>query len=450
MIGQQHGLNVVTGDQVGGTISVALEDVPLNEALDAILGGNGYTWTRKNNILFVSSVTSGSRLSPFAQGREVQVFSLNYVSALDVDLVVQGLLSPVGQSFLTQADPLDNRRTREQLIVEDLPEYLQRIAAYIAQIDQPPRQVLIEAHVLEVTLKDDTRHGVDLTHLARLADARITLDTAGIADAASSTAFFLGVDGADLDGLIEILKTTTDAKTLASPKVLALNGQEARIQIGSQLGFFVTTTTQTSTLQNVDFIDVGVVLRVTPVISDDGRVLMSVKPEVSGGRINPETGLPEEDTTEVETAVLLNSGQAMVVGGLIKEEDTDVQNKLPLLGDIWLVGRAFQRRSVVRERSEIIIALLPRILPLDACPGPREQVELERVQTPLLEGPLRPLDRRGWESQLPDAMENPRALDPRRVPHAIPNLHDPYPLPRTYYYPTPEEVANGVIPNYGY
>jgi type II secretory pathway component GspD/PulD (secretin) len=202
---------------------------------------------------------------------------------------------------------------------------------------------------------------------------------------------------------VQFLQNTTDAKTLASPKVLAVNGQEARIQIGSQFGYFVTTTTETSTLQSVEFLEVGVVLRVVPIIAADGRVLMTVMPEVSGGRINPATGLPEEDTAEVETTVMLNDGQPMVIGGLIQEEDSDIQNKIPYLGNLWLVGRLFQKRVQLRERHEIIVALVPRIVPYAPDAQCREQVEVMRATTPLTTGPLWRVNRTRWEPQLPDA-----------------------------------------------
>ncbi|MCH7687513.1 MAG: secretin and TonB N-terminal domain-containing protein [Planctomycetes bacterium] len=148
LIAQQHGLNIVTSKAVTGQISVTLSDVPLDDALDAILRVNGYTWVRQKNILLITQITGESKVSPVLQGRQLRVFSLNYLSATDVDKVVQGLLSPIGQSFAIESDPLDKLRTREQIVVEDLPEYLRRVEAYISQIDLPPRQVLIEAHIL--------------------------------------------------------------------------------------------------------------------------------------------------------------------------------------------------------------------------------------------------------------------------------------------------------------
>ena len=439
MIARQHGLSIVGSGTAGRTVTVGLSDAPLEDALTAILGVNGFTWTKRGNILMVAPLSKESVVPAAVQGREVRVFSLSYASASDIDRVVQGLLSPIGRSVAVESDSKDKRRTREQVIVEDLPDSIARIERYVSQADQPPRQVLIEAQVLKVDLKNECRHGVDFEQLVNVANADITLKSAGFANPSASPALLLGINGTEMDALIELIQLTTDAKTLARPKVLAVNGQEARVQIGEQLGYFITTTTQTSTLQNVEFLDVGIVLNVTPIIGDDGQVLMTVKPEVSSGTVNPATGLPEEETTEVETTVLLGDGQGMIIGGLIQEQDVDTQSKIPLLGDLWAVGKLFQKTTVTRERSEIIVALTPRILPYDGCNQVREKMNLMRVHTPLLEGPLKPVDRRAFEAELPDAIDNPRYCDPRRTPDVLTNHPGEKPLTPNHYFPTKDE-----------
>ena len=405
-LAQTQGLNIVCAEDINARISVTLSNVTLDDALNAMLSVAGYTWTRKSDIIHVTSISNAASLPPEVQGRFLEVFPLDYASAADASEAIKGMLSPAGKSYVVQSAPTDNRKTRNMVFVEDVPGYLTRIARYVAEIDRPPRQVLIEAHVLQVDLQDDKRHGVDFEHLFSLASNGITVQTTGLANPLAPQALFATVGGGNLEALVECLKTTTDAKTLASPKVLVVNGQEARIQIGEQLGFRVTTTTETSTLENVDFLDVGVVLRVTPHISRDNHVLMRVKPEVSSGAINPETGLPEEETTEVETDVLLQSGQGMVIGGLIQEKDSNIQSKIPFLGDLWLVGVLFQRRHIEKTRAEIIVTLLPRVVPYDPVYEAHSYCESHRCQTPLLYGALERYPR-PWEPSLPDAIRNP-------------------------------------------
>jgi type IV pilus assembly protein PilQ len=433
LIAKQHGLNIISGDEITQRISVTLTNVRLDDALDTLLAVNGFTWSTQRNILIVSPLMGTRKAGPMVQGRIVRVFPLNYVSAVDVDRVVKGLLSPAGQSFIVEATPTDQRRTHEQVVVEDLPYYVARIEEYIRSSDYQPRQVLVEAHVLQVQLKDDCKHGVNFDQILRIANADVSLQAAGFANPAALPAGFLRINGTDLTAVVEALKTTTDAKTLASPKVAVLNGQEARFQVGGQIGYLTTTTTETAAVQSVNFLETGVILHVTPIITDDRQVLMNVRPEVSTGRINPTTNLPESETTVVETRVMLADGEAVVIGGLIKEIDNEVQNKIPWLGDVKYVGRLFQRRTITRERSEVIIALLPRII--SEVPGNRQAnpAEVCEATTPLFTGPLNRVDRSEWEPRLPDATCNPRHYPaPPAVEYGPPNqgsapIHGPVP-----------------------
>lgn len=420
----QRGLNLISSDDISARISVTLRDVPFDEALTQILAVAGYTWVRQGNILMVTCLASGTSVSPYLQGRHVRVFQLDYVSAIDVDLVIKGLLSPVGQSFVSEALDTDNRRTQELVIVEDLPPYLCRIEQYIHFVDLPPRQVLIEAHILSVELDDNLKFGVNLEYLDSITPS-VTLKTQGLSDAGklakgTDPAFFFNLAAGDLKALLEALETTTDAKTLATPKVLALNGQEARVQVGERLGYRITTTTQTSSLESVEFLDVGVVLTVTPRITAEGAVMMEVKPQVSKGNINLQ-GLPEEETTEVETALLLPDGHGMLIGGLIQEWDSETQSKVPWLGDIWMIGKLFQLNSKQRKRSEIIIALVPHIVPYGPDRQQRECEQFQRASTPLLYGPLNQTPR-PYEPRFPDASQ---CLPLRDKFHRMKTLPDP-------------------------
>ncbi|TWT35912.1 Type IV pilus biogenesis and competence protein PilQ precursor [Posidoniimonas corsicana] len=402
LLAKQQGLSIVASSSLTQPVTVTLQPTTLENALDALLSVAGCTWTSRNGVIYVTEMSKDSASSPFFQGREVRVFTLNYAAADDLEKVVTGLLSPVGKVFIRQLNPADNLRTAEQIVVEDLPPFIERVADYIAQADQAPRQVMIEARILQVRLGKDKDHGVNFDALTRMSGARVHLWTKGFADEEGPGMVFT-VDGTDFNNVIDCLTNTVDAKTLASPKTLVVNGQQSKIQIGRRLGYFVTTTTQTSTLQDVRFLDVGVVLHVTPTITADGRVLMQVAPKVSSGDINPTTTLPEEETTEVETSVIVPDGHGIIIGGLIQEFDADRQSKLSGLGDLWVVGRLFQSRQVERERHEVIVALLPRIVDCSSC---EDADELDRARSPLLEPHLAPAFR-PWEPALPDAAHRP-------------------------------------------
>ena len=162
---------------------------------------------------------------------------------------------------------------------------------------------------------------------------RSSCETTGFASDAASPAFLATVNGGDLGTVIEALETSTDTKTLGSPKVLVLNHQEAMVHVGDDIGYQGSqTTTQTSTFQNVQFLQVGVLLRIRPSITRDDRVLLHVHPEVSTGAINPLTNIPDKSTTELETDVMLSDGQGMIIGGLINETDSTDPIQDSLLG----------------------------------------------------------------------------------------------------------------------
>ncbi len=378
MIADHHRLNLVLGPDVAGPVTVSIRGARLEEVLDAILGVAGFSWHRVDNLLYVTGA-SAAGMDRRVQGRQLQVYQLDYVSATQVQSVANGLLSPVGTAHASESDSADHLKTRELLVVEDVPAAHQRIAQYIAQVDLPPRQVLVEAHVLQISLDDEERHGINLKGLVRINSAKFSVEGSDFAEESTSgPSLAIRVDSTDMQSLIELIRQETNSRTLASPKLSVVNRQEAKIQIGQRLPYSVATTTQTTTVQSVNFLDVGIVLTVQPVITQDGNVLMTVLPKVSGGKIT-ENGFPEEDTTEVQTTILLPDGGGVIIGGLIREDNVQSQSIVPGFGRIPLLGRLFRRRTSEARRNELIVALVTHVMP-DSC-GPRrhELLELEQA-----------------------------------------------------------------------
>lgn len=378
MIADHHGLNLVLGPDVAGPVTVSIRGAHLEEVLDAILGVAGFSWHRVDNLLYVTGAAA-SGMDPRVQGLTLQVYPLDYVAAIDVEAVATRLLSPAGNAFVTESDSGDQMKTRELLVVEDTIAGHQRIAQYIAQIDIPPRQVLIEAHVLQISLDEQERHGINWRGIAHLGKGGIEIEGKNFADdPGNDPALIVRVNGSDMDGLIELIREQTNSRTLASPKLSVVNRQEAKIQIGQRLPYSVSTTTQTTTVQSVEFLDVGIVLTVEPVITEDGNVLMTVFPKVSGGKIT-ENGFPEEDTTEVQTTVLLPDGGGVIIGGLIREDNVQARAIVPGLGAIPILGRLFRKRADTARRNELVVALVTHVMH-DHC-GMRQHELLELEQT---------------------------------------------------------------------
>jgi hypothetical protein len=427
LLAQTYHLNIVAANDVDAVISITLRDVALEEALTAILSVANYTWVSRDGIILITSLTDSAQLPPGVQGRETQIFDLDFVSATVVSEAVTNFLSPIGKMSLVTSDPTDNRRTREMIVVEDIPEALARIGSYIDQVDCPPRQVLIEAHILQVTLKDTQKNGVNFDALFRIAGAKVNIisvpslasvpiPSPGVPPSPPSVPAVLAtIAGHDLQAVIDLLQTTNDTKTLGSPKVLVLNQQQANIHVGEDLGYQTTVTSELQSTQAPQFLQVGVLLDITPRITRDNRVLLHVAPQVSTGAIDPLTQVPNKKTTELTTDVMLNDGEGMVIGGLIDEQAITTESKAPYLGDLWRVGFLFRKSEVTKERKEVIIALLPRIQPYSPDYENFEQGEVVRAATPLFKGPLCYVDR-PYEAQLPDGI---RVAKPYCPPAAI-------------------------------
>ncbi|HEX3598545.1 MAG TPA: hypothetical protein VHU84_00305 [Lacipirellulaceae bacterium] len=450
LIAQTQNLNIVASNDIDALISITLRDVPIEEALTAILSVANYTWVKHNNIILITSLTDANNLAPDVQGRQVQVFDLDFASATAVDDTVKKLLSPVGKSTIGASNPADNRRTQERIVVEDVPGSLARIADYIAQVDQAPRQVQIEAHVLQVDLDDTTACGVNFNQLFRIAGARaniisvpsaaVPLPSPGVPVVPPTNPAMLATLGStDLQAVVELLQTTIDAKVLGSPKLLVLNEQEARIQVGRTLYFKQVTTTQTSSQQGAGSVEAGVILRIKPRITRDHRVLLHVSPEVSTPDVGtPPDGLPPNiSKTTLETDVMLKDNEGMVIGGLINEQDQTDQSKVPYLGNMRGIGFLFRHSEVTKKRSEIIVALMPRIQPYDVQYHDFEQGEFVRASVPLFHGPLCRTDR-PWDPVLPDGKRISYPLIPKKhEPAPTGYFHNlgpryaipPYPLP---------------------
>ena len=304
MLSRDYGLNILIAPGVTGTVTANLEEVDQTTALLAILKLCNLIAHYDGDMIYVYSPSE----LPL-EGTTLRVFPLDYASADDTLESIHGLLSPAGKAYVTvSSSETDNRKSQETIVVVDESAHLRRIENLISQIDHPPPQVMIEAHILAVELDKTSRHGVNYNQLFRILNKDVELNMSGFVDETLSPAVTARFWGNDVDLLLDCIKATTDAKTLASPRVMVINEQKAKIQIGEQLGYKVVTVTETAAVENVEFLELGVVLEVTPRITRDRRVLMRVRPEVSSGEINPETLLPEEETTELVTDVFLHNG----------------------------------------------------------------------------------------------------------------------------------------------
>jgi len=166
---------------------------------------------------------------------------------------------------------------------------------------------------------------------------------------------------------------------LAAPQIMALDGETARLQVGDRLGFRVTTTTETSSLQSIEFLEVGTVMEVTPHIAKDGLIRMEINPKVSNGVVSV-LGLPSEQTTEVATQMIVEDGSTIVIGGLLNATKGRIRSQIPFLGDLPLVGWLFGRNTWVDDKSELVVLITPHIVGPNPSPYMQNKIDAARQQ----------------------------------------------------------------------
>jgi type II secretory pathway component GspD/PulD (secretin) len=178
--------------------------------------------------------------------------------------------------------------------------------------------------------------------------------------------------------MLSALEQDGRIRTLSSPKLLALENEEASVIVGDRRGYSVTTTINQVTTESIEFLESGVILRVTPHVDADGRIMMDIHPEVSTGVVDA-SGIPSQATTEVTTRLLVDSGQTIFVGGLIKQTVTENRNGIPFLGRIPGLGLLFSSREVTSINTETIVVITPRVVGQTVGPWSTErQSEVDR------------------------------------------------------------------------
>lgn len=433
MLAAKGSLNVVLGVDVKGRVTIFLKSVNLMDAFDIILIANNLAYDKRGDIIYVMNQRDYERMygEKYAEKKEVMIFRLKYAKAVEVSKALNQMKTKVGKIIVDEGSntivAIDNPMALSQMsdamvsidlptvkkifelkyakaadmkdkitenltkgigtmqidertnkiVVTDLENNMGDIEKVMTAFDDKPQQVLIESKILQITLDDRYKLGVDWGSVIRQMQKELTLKSAF--QLAASNAFgppgaqlILGsMDSGDVNVMIQVLKTIGDTNLLSSPRITAINNQEAKILIGTSQPYATNTVTQgtstTTTGTSLNFIDVGVKLYVTPTINKDGFVTMKIRPEVSSTSSNytygsPATTVPIVQTTQAETSVTVKDGTTIIIGGLIKDERTDTVNKIPLLGDIPIVRTAFSNRDKHITKQELVIFLTPHII----------------------------------------------------------------------------------------
>lgn len=419
--------NIVPSAGTERLVTANIYGVSFDEALDGILRPNGLGFAEEGDFIFVYTQQELVAVrEEEGLGTRPRLIELDYLRAQDAQTYATPMLSEQGRIEVTRDipapagagggagevndisiyTPAENEfDTRNGIIVHDTQERIERIEAFLKDLDVRPKQVLLEATVIQTSLTEATAFGVDFAlmgdesfvdffqaptggqGIGLLPDAdnpnvsvaprtktafavsdvgNVGLGSAGI------RAGYVGNVGAFLRALDQV----TDVTLLSNPKVMTLNRQRAKVFVGDRISYVETVSVPNGpTSQNRQTIDVGVILDIRPFVLGDGRVRLELAPKISKvlpSNINPE--FPDESIQSVNTDILIPEGYTAVIGGLFREDTSRSRNQVPVLGDLPLIGPLFQGRDDELDQVEVIFLIKPTVIDDETLGAMGEQV----------------------------------------------------------------------------
>lgn len=392
IIADYNNFNLVTSDTVEGDITLRLDDVPWDQALDLILQTKGLDKRIEGNILMVApseelAIRESQNLKNKQEVKELaplyaEYLQINYAKATDIAELLKGadssLLSPRGSVAVDE-------RTNT-VLVKDTAETIANVHRLVEVLDIPIRQVLIESRM--VTVKDDVsedlgiRWGVTdqqgskgtsgtLEGAGSIAngiipslDNRLNVNLPAAVANPTSIAFHVAklADGTILDLELSALEQENKGEIIASPRITTSNQKSAYIEQGVEIPYVESSS---SGATSVTFKKAVLSLRVTPQITPDNRVILDLEitQDSQGKTVDTATGPAVAiDTQRIGTQVLVNNGETIVLGGIYQQNLISRVSKVPILGDIPLVGFLFRNTTDKNERQELLIFVTPKIV----------------------------------------------------------------------------------------
>ncbi len=405
--------NVITSDSVNGTVTLRLQDVPWDQALDIILQSKGLGMRKTGNVLWVApkdeinakekldleSAATVQNLEPL----RTQSFQMNYTKAAEVaaQLTASGSGGGTGPSAGSPSSRLLSPRgsviaeaRTNQLFVTDIPSKLEQVQQLIAKLDIPVRQVLIEARIVEASDTFGKSLGVKLGGAdlraqqggtggyalgggnsvafgTSYANAVASTGAGGTVDLTSNFVNFPVAGGATfafsifsaaanrfLNLEISALEADGKGKVISSPRVVTADQIKALIEQGTEFPYQVASSSGATAIA---FRKASLKLEVTPQITPEGGIILELDVNKDTRGINTSAGYAI-DTKHIKTQVLVENGGTVVVGGIFTEDQSDTVEKVPFLGDLPGVGNLFKRTSRSSEKREMLVFITPKVL----------------------------------------------------------------------------------------
>lgn len=411
IISLKSGVNIVSGAEVQGLVSIRLSDVPWEKALDVVLKTYGFAYEKDGNIIRVTTLDNLSQ-----EPLETRVFSLTYANAVESQVTLQEMLSERGSM---RADERTNL-----LIVTDIPTNIYKIEKVIDRLDRGTPQVLIESKIVEMSINEAERSGIkwnasielrgssrpttfpwDFTRSAenidryfprgKPANSVVTITETGATGQTIETAedfptinranrntpaptfpfatpndFVFGkIDTSQFQILMEAIEANGHNKILSEPRITVLSNQEAKILVGEELYIpNYERNSETGAMEITGYIprNLGIEMVVNPQINKEKEVKLSLAPSISSligfEELTPDVRVPRIAIRNASTSVRIASGQTIALGGLIKEDLVDTETKFPVLGDLPIFDRLFKHTDKTVNKTDLVFFITVTVL----------------------------------------------------------------------------------------
>jgi type IV pilus assembly protein PilQ len=375
-------LNLVASDTVQGGITLRLQNVPWDQALDLVLKTKGLDKRKVGNVLLVApadeiaarerqELESLKQISELAPLRR-ELLQVNYAKAADIAKLFQSVTS--GDSKTDERGSITVDERTNNIIAYQTQDRLDELRRIVSQLDIPVRQVMIEARIVEANVDYDkalgVRWGGSSTHgnfttggngtVTGVGNTNGPYVDMGVADPTSSIGLGFLTNNTILDLELSAMEKTGNGEVVSQPKVVTSDKETAKILKGTEVPYQEASS---SGATSVSFKEASLSLEVTPQITPDNRIIMEVKvTKDEPDYVNTVLGVPPIKKNEVNAKVLVADGETIVIGGVFSNTQSKVVDKVPFLGDVPYVGRLFRRDVVSEKKSELLVFLTPRIM----------------------------------------------------------------------------------------
>jgi type IV pilus assembly protein PilQ len=384
LIGEVSGLNIIAGEDVKGTITLRLVDVPWDQALSLILETKGLGMLKEGNVVRVLPIEKirQRRQAELTAAKEERALVPLVTEVIGISYTDLANVAGPGRELLTDRGKITEDPRNKQIIVTDVPSAIQDVKKLVSILDTPERQVMIEARIVEadssftrdlgvkwgLTYNSDSSTWGDPSNagLGLGGDFVISPPAAGgIASAglgSSITFGRVGIDSTILDLQISALETSGHGKIVSTPRVSTLNGGEATISQGTKIPY---QSSGDNGLPKTEFVDANLELKVKPVINPDNSIILDITATNSSQGSDVPVGngaAPTVNTKEAKTKLLVRDGDTTVIGGIFVENENQREIGVPFLMHLPLLGHLFKSASNTSTRSELLIFITPRIV----------------------------------------------------------------------------------------